>query len=111
MWDLFSIRKMAIEELLKFTMDPVTRTILARQYSVQKLLFAGYEELAERTEPISIGEAEQLGWDTAILIFHIREESYRGYCSCAEGIRRVFAKELKDVEEPEVSASGVAVPE
>jgi hypothetical protein len=141
MWDLFSIRKLAIEELSKFTMDPVTRIILARQYNIQKWLFAGYEDLAKRTEPISISEAEQLGRDTAILIFQIREESLarflvtklegveggyreeqsvqnniegpfdRTYCSCAESIWRVFAKELKDVEEPEVSASGVAVPE
>jgi len=133
MWDLSSIRKLAIEELLEFKMDPVTRITLARQYSVQKWLFAGYEELAKRTEPISIREAEQLGWDTAILIFQIREESLAGfqttrivvtqtkvedecreeqtvknyikgpfdrtYCSCSEGIWRVFAKELKDAEE------------
>ncbi|KIM82521.1 hypothetical protein PILCRDRAFT_820381 [Piloderma croceum F 1598] len=131
MWDLFSIRKLAIEELSKFTMNPVTRIILARQYRIQKWLFAGYEELAKRTEPISISEAEQLGLETAILIFQIREESHlayledmeheckemqkdienrfdRKYCSCAEGIWRVFAKELKDVEE---SVTGVAVPE
>jgi len=126
MWDFFEVRKLAIEELSKLVMSPITKILLARRYNIQKWLFAGYEELAKRTEPVSVGEAEQLGWDTAILIFQVREESLvdivagwgektdcdagvdRTDCNCAEGIWRVFAKELKDVEEQQVV---VAVPE
>jgi len=126
MWDFFEVRKLAIEELSKLVMSPITKILLARRYNIQKWLFAGYEELAKRTEPVSVGEAEQLGWDTAIMIFQVREESLvdivagwgektdcdagvdRTDCNCAEGIWRVFAKELKDVEEQQVV---VAVPE
>jgi hypothetical protein len=75
MWDFFDVHRLAIEELSKVVMSPVTKILLARQFTIQKWLFAGYEELAKRTEPISVGEAEQLGWETAILIFQIREES------------------------------------
>jgi hypothetical protein len=75
MWDFFEVRKLAIEELPTVVVNPVTKILLARQYSLPKLLFTGYKELVQRTEPIKIGEAEQLGWDTAILIFQIREES------------------------------------
>jgi len=129
MWDFSHVRKLAIKELSNIAMNPVNRILLGRQYTLQTWLFAGYEELAKRTEPISIGEAERLGWDTAILIFQIREESLakfqtaritsrdlgdekiysvkenvegpfdRTCCNCEEGIRRAFAKELEDAEE------------
>jgi hypothetical protein len=125
MWDFSHVRKLAIKELSNVAMNPVHRILLARQCTVQKWLFAGCEELAKRTEPISIREAEQLGWDTAILIFQIREKSLakfqatrirsmwedegmqvnieglfdRTYCNCAEGIRRAFSKELEEAEE------------
>jgi len=152
MWDFFEVRKLAIEELSKVTMNPVTKILLARLCAIPKWLSAGYEELVKRTDPISVGEAEQLGWDTAILIFQIREESLakfqtvriqvtmvvdyskyvgedeelvqterrdtqcdvegpfdRRHCNGTEGIRRAFAKELKDVEELEPVEVAAAV--
>ena len=87
MWEFFDMRKLAIEELSRVAMNPMTRISLARQYNIQKWLFAGYEELAKRTEPISIAEAEQL----------VLEKPFdRTHCDCVEGIRRAFAKELRD---------------
>jgi hypothetical protein len=79
MWDFFDVRKSAIEELSKVAMNPVTKVLLARECNIQEWLLAGYDELAKRKETISLDEAEQLGKDTAILLFQIREESLAKY--------------------------------
>jgi len=75
MWDFFDVRNLAIKVLSKVTMNPVTKVLLAREYNIQEWLLAGYDELAKRKETISLDEAEQLGKDTAIRLFQIREES------------------------------------
>jgi len=100
MWDFPEVRKLAIEELSNVAMNPVTKVLLARQYTLRQWLFAGYEELARRKETISFSEAEQLGWDTAIRIMHIREQTFckRRLGRCAESIRTAFAEELVDTE-------------
>jgi hypothetical protein len=99
MWDFFDIRKLAIEELSANKINPITKILLARQYTARALLFAGYDELVNSTELISVAEAERLGWDTAIRIFNIRQK----YSSCPimdfrDDIDNAFAKELKDTE-------------
>lgn len=75
MWDFFEVRTLAIEELSKVAMNPIPKISFARQYNIPKWLLAGYEDLVKRKEPISLDEVEQLGWDTAIQIYQIREES------------------------------------
>ena len=100
MWDFFDIRKLAIEELLASKMNPITKILLARQYTARALLFAGYDELVNSTELISVAEAERLGWDTAIRIFNIRQKYFasRPMMDFRDDIDNAFAKELKDTE-------------
>jgi hypothetical protein len=108
MWDSFDIRKLAIKEMSNIEMHPVTEVLLARQYTIRKWLISGYEELVTRGEVISVDEAEKLGLETAILIFHIREKHTAGgrgiRCGGYAGIiEEVFAKQLKDVEDPRMA--------
>jgi hypothetical protein len=63
MWDFFHVRRLAIEERSPSKMNPITKILLARQYTARVLLFAGYDELANGTESISVADAERLGWD------------------------------------------------
>ena len=98
MWDFFKVRELAIEALSRIEMNPITKILVAKQYMVQTLLFDGYNELANGTGPISVAEAERLGWETAIHIFNIRQMSTRSRCCMDFGddIRELFAKELED---------------
>jgi hypothetical protein len=98
MWDFFNVRKMAIEALSRIEMNPITKILVAKQYMVRTLLFNGYNELANGTGPISVAEAERLGWKTAIHIFNIRQQSTGSRCHMDFGrdIRQLFAKELED---------------
>src|ERR1700691_549643 len=101
MWDFFDIRKLAIEELSASKMNPITKILLARQYAARALLFAGYDELANDTESISVADAERLGWDTAVRIFNIRQKNVasRSVMDFRDDIDNAFAKELKVTEE------------
>jgi hypothetical protein len=72
-WDFFDIHKLAIEEL---SVNPITKILLVRQYTARALLFAGYDELTNDTESISVADAERLGWDTAIRIFNTRQKKW-----------------------------------
>ena len=47
MWNFPEICKLAIEQLSKVAMNPVTKVLLARQYTLQEWLFTGYEELVK----------------------------------------------------------------
>jgi len=97
MWDFFDIRKLAIEELSASKMNPITKILLARQYTARALLFTGYDELANDTESISVADAERLGWDTAVRIFNIRQKNVasRSVMDFRDDIENAFAKELK----------------
>jgi hypothetical protein len=75
MWDFLEMRELAINELSLWPIDWITKIVLARQYKISQWLFAAYEGLAKRKEPISVAEAQQLGLTTVIRIVQIREES------------------------------------
>ncbi|KIM71308.1 hypothetical protein PILCRDRAFT_82922, partial [Piloderma croceum F 1598] len=98
MWDFFNVRKLAIEALSRIKMNPITKILVAKQYMVRTLLFDAYDELANGTGPISVAEAERLGWETAIHIFNIRQKSFRlgSRHHIEDEIRQLFAKELED---------------
>ena len=110
MWDFFEIRHLAIETLSTIGMDPVTQVANALQFNVPRWLFAGLESLVKRKEAISISEAKNVGWETAIRVYQIQEEGLarlHGYagdvgplasCDFAEDIRREFAVELNEAE-------------
>jgi hypothetical protein len=98
MWDFFNVRKLAIEALSRIGINPITKILVAKQYMVRTLLFNGYDEMANGTGPISVAEAERLGWETAIHIFNIRQKSVgtRRNMDFGDDIRQLFAKELED---------------
>jgi len=112
MWELPEYRDMVINELSSRTMNPFTKVLLARQYNIHTWLRVTYQHLVNRKEIITGEEAKQLGWDTAIQIFHLRDKAMtsafelRGRMSeevpwhiSETDINAAFAEELKDVTE------------
>jgi len=121
MWEFSYARDLAIKELSGRAMDPITKVLLARQYSIPKWLLAAYHELVNRKELVSCDEAQQLGLNVAIQIFHIREKAISARVVCQkgwsdeeynmpsgqsqligidkEGIKTAFAEELKELTE------------
>jgi hypothetical protein len=122
MWEFSYARDLAIKELSGRAMDPITKVLLARQYGIPKWLLAAYHELVNRKELVSCDEAQQLGLNVAIQIFHIREKAISARVVCQEkewlveennmpssqsqligidkeGIKAAFAKELKELTE------------
>lgn len=111
MWDFLDIRKLAIQELSKMEISTVDKIILARDCKVAEWLLSGYNELAKRSETISLDEAARLGWEATVRIFQVREEvkfplDFKGHVSCAAqreqqdfmvAIRRTFAAELREM--------------
>lgn len=108
MWGFAEIRKLAITVLSDIKMDPIEKVLLARQNRIPEWLLAAYQELVNRELVISLEEAEQLGWDVAIRIFHMRDQAMATLlqihelgeiCLSEEDIRREFEEELKAFEE------------
>jgi hypothetical protein len=108
MWTFKEIRALAIDNLDQSTMGPVEQVLAAKQYNVPKWLRSGYIALVERHETLSVTEAGQLGYLTAILLFQIREqvrERGGGKHSLSNNIRdgsgiiaRIFEQELRAME-------------
>jgi hypothetical protein len=53
----------------------MSKIVIERKYKVTEWLLEGYNSLAKWAETISMKEAETLGWEAAIQIFQMREES------------------------------------
>ncbi|KAK0212377.1 hypothetical protein DFS33DRAFT_21679 [Desarmillaria ectypa] len=76
MWHLSDIRQLAIKHLQQDPkLDPVERVVLAKSYSVSSWLRLGYLSLVKRAQPLSVDEAEQIGFKSAIQIFQLREDA------------------------------------
>ncbi|KDQ55085.1 hypothetical protein JAAARDRAFT_114741, partial [Jaapia argillacea MUCL 33604] len=75
MYDFSRIRDLAIEEMSKITdADPVQIILVAREFSIEEWLLPAYRRLACRDQPISLADAQLLGWETAIGLSHVRED-------------------------------------
>jgi len=101
LWRFHSLRQLALSKLSTMKTDPVSRIMMGRNFRVAKWLSMGYTALARREEPPSVQEANILGVETIVFIFHVREasnNSNRSNFDFAPTIRKVFAKELQDVE-------------
>ncbi|THH06653.1 hypothetical protein EW146_g9546 [Bondarzewia mesenterica] len=77
MWQLHDFRLKAIAELGGVEMTAVQRVQLARRHRVSSWLIEGYQSLAKRLEPVTIEEAEELGWPTYFKIVGLREQSWQ----------------------------------
>jgi hypothetical protein len=73
------IRNRAIKEIELFDppLDPICRIALAipEQHDIQEWLKPAYIELCRRDDPISEDDAEKLGLNITVGIFHARERS------------------------------------
>jgi hypothetical protein len=136
MWTFKEIRALAIDKLTKETMGPIEQVLVAKQYNVPQWLRSGYQALATRSEMLSVEEAGQLGYLTAILLFQAREQ-VRGQNDHSSSygisryevrdepsliIERVFEQELREMgivdaqyvpvgEEINYDESGAATPD
>lgn len=76
MWHFSDIRQLAIKHLQQdASLDAVEQVIFAKDFSVSSWLRTGYLGLVKRTQPLSVEEAEQIGWRSAIQIFQVREDA------------------------------------
>lgn len=105
MWRFIDIRKLSITRLTAMTLDSAERVVLAKEYKVPQWLQTGCQELAVRMGMMSDEEAQKIGYQTAIRVWHIREECLRNarsgyvYAPGFDGnkLERVFAEELKEL--------------
>jgi hypothetical protein len=112
MWAFKDIRALAIDRLTEEEMGAIERVLLAKQYNVPQWLRAGYKELVMRTQMLSLEDAGQLSYLTAILIFQVREQAsivngtsnrtrYGAHAPAVDAssiIERVFQTELQEME-------------
>lgn len=67
------IHQRAITQLNDSLPGPVTRVELGNKYDVPKWCMSGYQALVLAAEPISIDEAEHIGYESALKINRMRE--------------------------------------
>lgn len=67
------IRKMAIEELAKLSLDPVDNMLLGHTYGIESWFISGCENLATRKMTLSVQEGRRLGVDHLARLCEIRE--------------------------------------
>lgn len=80
MWDFVTIREFAIAKIAPLLVDAVDKVVLARDYHVDEWLLPGLNSLAQRVEPLSLGDYKRLGAETAVEIAAIRESAvYNSY--------------------------------
>lgn len=76
MWNFEGIRELAICELgllMSDELSPVEVVVLSMTYKIESWLLPALNKLAQRAEPITPEEGEQLGMVTALKIAAIRE--------------------------------------
>ncbi|RDB27014.1 hypothetical protein Hypma_004967 [Hypsizygus marmoreus] len=100
MWEMYKIRSLAIDKLTAMPVDSIRKIKLAKQFHVPQWLRTGYLELVNRNEMLSMEEAEQIDYVSAIRVFQVREEvrPRNGYYSTSSTntvIERVFKEELE----------------
>lgn len=90
-WDFSSIRRLALNNIQPPT--PHDRLLLARTYSVDDWVNPALSALCERSAPLSLDEARQMGIEDVILVATVREDirSHALQVDAAEIPRRVEA--------------------
>ncbi|PBK86975.1 hypothetical protein ARMGADRAFT_1035187 [Armillaria gallica] len=103
-----------IEEILNL-IGAVERITLGREYSVEGWLRSGYMTLAMRYQVVSVADARVIGWESALLLGHVREETYAllarsrmGRVIFSEddvkaGVEKKFEGEFQDVRKSEAA--------
>ena len=74
-WEFDSIRKLAIQKLEGFTISPVDKIVLSRQFNISSpWTLAAYTNVCQRPDTLTVSEARTLGLETAMRIYQLREK-------------------------------------
>ena len=111
MWGFQEIRNLAIQRLSGLLNGfSIKKISLGKEYRVQKWIREGCRELIQREGKLSEVEANELGFETAWRIGHLREETTlrcthnygaangRNFSNLESLIGSVFDDQLKDAE-------------
>ncbi|KAJ2930170.1 hypothetical protein H1R20_g6961, partial [Candolleomyces eurysporus] len=111
-WFFNDFRRRAIDNLTAFNLDPIEKICLGTQFNVSSWLKTGFHELVTRTEIITVEDARQIGLETAIKVYGIRDLWNKSGNPCDDTTLNVkieiaFASELRtayDVERQHLPA-------
>ncbi|KAF8836865.1 hypothetical protein BDN67DRAFT_936189 [Paxillus ammoniavirescens] len=87
LWEFDDARKQAIKALAVLPVPPVDKAALAMQYDIKDWLLPALNALAQRPEPIGIGDVDRLGLDVALKIASVREQAHvysNGYANSVQ---------------------------
>ncbi|KAH7928669.1 hypothetical protein BV22DRAFT_1126329 [Leucogyrophana mollusca] len=73
MWEFELVKKVAVEKMQSFEIDPVEKACLAKECDVPQWLVPALNEIAKRREPIGVEDVEKLGLDLALKMAAVRE--------------------------------------
>ncbi|KAF7440665.1 hypothetical protein PC9H_001012 [Pleurotus ostreatus] len=103
-WQIEPLRKVAIQKI--GWDDSIARIEQGHEYHVAQWVELGYTSFLQRAAPLTIAEAERLGWPVALRICHLREEQAGAKAAgthrhgdFAARIGDVFADELKRIRD------------
>ncbi|KDQ33454.1 hypothetical protein PLEOSDRAFT_1080682 [Pleurotus ostreatus PC15] len=103
-WQIEPLRKVAIQKI--GWDDSIAHIEQGHQYHVAQWVELGYTSFLQRAAPLTIAEAERLGWPVALRICHLREEQAGAKAAgthrhgdFAARIGDVFADELKRIRD------------
>jgi hypothetical protein len=74
---LQAARELSIDELDRFEIEPTKQIVLAQDLDIQSWIKPACDELSRRSTPLSLEEARMVGLDTAVEVFHLREQNRR----------------------------------
>jgi len=78
MWYFRDIFAFAMSKLTGMAINPGQKVALAREFDISNWLESALTELALRDSPPSLQESQYIGMKTAVTIFHLREERWKG---------------------------------
>jgi hypothetical protein len=79
-WEFDSIRKLAIQKLKGFTISPVEKIVLSRQFNLDSTwTLPAYTDICQRPDTLTVFEARALGLETTMRIYQLREKLRGGH--------------------------------
>ena len=99
LWRSFGLRKLAIGELEKLTLDGVEKIVLGRKYFIVSWVEAGYVTLVKNRE-ISDEQMDAIG---AVESFKLMRIVVHRRHVLVDAIKEAFQAELKSITEAEIS--------
>ncbi|EIW74321.1 hypothetical protein CONPUDRAFT_33640, partial [Coniophora puteana RWD-64-598 SS2] len=72
-WEMAELHRVAMESLSAMPMDPVEKAGLAQDLDIQEWKLPAYQEIARRSEPLTMSDVDRLGLDTILKLAAVRE--------------------------------------